>query len=316
MKTVFVDLASLDRDDLDLSVIERQASELVSYGVTRPDQLSHRLADAQVVITNKTVLDAGLLSMLPQLKLICIAATGSDNVDLDAARQRGIVVSNCQGYGTGSVVQHTFGLMLALATRLQDYSAAVGRGDWGRSEQFCLLDYPIMELQGKTLGIVGFGELGQAVGRIAEAFGMRVLVAARPGTEPAAGRLALAELLPQVDILSLHCPLTEQSRNLIDAPALALMKSSALLVNAARGGIVDEAALADALRAGRLGGAGVDVLAVEPPVDGNPLLADDIPNLIVTPHSAWGSVEARQRIVGQIADNIAAFERGQPQRQV
>jgi glycerate dehydrogenase len=316
MKAVFVDLGSLDRDDLDLSAIEQQASDLVCYSASHPDQLSHRLAGAQVVITNKVVLNAELLAALPQLKLICIAATGTNNVDLNAARERGIVVCNCQGYGTGSVVQHTFSLMLALATRLADYSGAVSRGDWCRSEQFCLLDYPIIELQGKTLGIIGYGELGQAVGRIAEAFGMQLLVAARPGTIPRDGRLALSELLPQVDILSLHCPLTEQTQNLIDAAALAQMKPSALLINAARGGIVDELALADALRAGRLAGAGVDVLSVEPPVTDNPLLGGDIPNLIVTPHSAWGSIEARQRIVAQIADNIAAFQAGSPQRQV
>ncbi len=316
MKVVFVDLGSLNRADLDLSVIEQQASELTCYTATRPDQLLSRVSEAQVIITNKVVLDAPLLASLPQLKLICIAATGANNVDLDAAHQQGVVVSNCQGYGTGSVVQHTFSLMLAVATRLTDYSGAVQRGDWNRSEQFCLLDYPIMELQGKTLGIVGYGELGQAVGRIAEAFGMRVLVAARPGSEPADGRLALTELLPQVDVLTLHCPLTEQSRNLIDSAALALMKPTALLINAARGGIVDEAALAQALRGGRLAGAGVDVLSVEPPVNDNPLLAGDIANLIVTPHSAWGSVEARQRIVGQIADNIAAFKAGSPLRQV
>ncbi len=316
MKGVFLDVGSLSPADLDLTPIEQQLSELTLHLKTHDEELDARLAGADVVITNKVAIDAQRLARHPQLKLVCIAATGTNNVDLSAARARSVAVSNCQGYGTGSVVQHTVGLMLALATRLQDYSAAVKRGDWRRSEQFCLLDYPIMELQGKTLGIVGYGELGQAVGRIAEALGMRLLIAARPGTEPTGGRMALAQLLPQVDLLSLHCPLTEQSRNLIDAEALALMKPGAMLINAARGGIVDESALAAALRVGRLGGAAVDVLSVEPPALDSPLLADDIPNLIVTPHSAWGSVEARQRIVGQIADNIAAFRAGALVRRV
>ncbi|MEH6648411.1 MAG: 2-hydroxyacid dehydrogenase [Motiliproteus sp.] len=316
MKTVFVDLGSLDRNDLDMSPIENQSSQLTCHQATSAAQLAARLGDADVVITNKVGLNAELLSQLPQLKLVCIAATGTNNVDLLAAKRLGIHVSNCQGYGTGSVVQHAFALMLALTTRLNDYHAAVQRGDWSRSDQFCLLDYPVMELQGKTLGIIGYGELGRKMASIAEAFGMKVLVAARPGTEPKAGRLALEQLLPQVDILTLHCPLTEQTKNLIDAEALALMKPSALLINAARGGIVDEVALASALRSCQLAGAGVDVLSTEPPVNGNPLLAADIPNMIVTPHSAWGSVEARQRIVGQIAENIAAFKAGTTLRQV
>ncbi|MEH6471965.1 MAG: 2-hydroxyacid dehydrogenase [Halopseudomonas sp.] len=320
MKAVFLDMASLDREDLDLSPLQQHCTLLSLYPATSPEQLDDHLAGAEVAIVNKVVLDAQTLAKHRQLKMICIAATGTNNVDLEAAQKLGICVCNCQGYGTGSVVQHTISLMLALATRLADYSAAVQRGDWQRSEQFCLLDYQIMELAGKTLGIVGYGELGQGVAKVAEALGMSVLIAARPGSEtraePAEGRVELSALLPQIDVLSLHCPLTEQSRNLIDADALALMKPSALLINCARGGIVDETALADALRSGKLAGAATDVLAVEPPHDGNPLLQTDIPNLIVTPHSAWGSVEARQRIVAQVGDNIAAFKAGAPVRQV
>ena len=316
MKGVFLDLGSLDRDDLDLVPIEQSISQLVRYERTSSEQLAAHLDQAEVVVVNKVVLDRNTLEQQPRLKLICIAATGTNNVDLEAAAELGITVCNCQGYGTGSVVQHTLGLMLALATRWHDYHAAVERGDWHRSEQFCLLDYPIMELAGKTLGIVGYGELGQAVAKIAQALGMQVLIAARPGTAAAGERIALEQLLPRVDVLSLHCPLSEQTANLIDARALALMKSGALLVNCARGGIVDEAALAAALRSGHLAGAACDVLSVEPPHDGNPLLDGDIPNLIVTPHSAWGSREARQRIVAQIGENITAFQRGQPLRRV
>jgi len=196
------------------------------------------------------------------------------------------------------------------------YQAAVRAGRWQQASQFCLLDFPIVELEGKTLGLLGHGELGSAVAQLARAFGMHVLLGQLPGRPAVDGRLPLDELLPLVDALTLHCPLTEQTRNLIGARELALLKPGAFLINTARGGLVDEQALADALRAGRLGGAATDVLSVEPPKDGNPLLAADVPRLIVTPHSAWGSREARQRIVGQLAENAAAFLAGEPMRVV
>jgi glycerate dehydrogenase len=220
------------------------------------------------------------------------------------------------GYGTPSVVQQVFALILALTTRLQDHQAAVARGEWQRSDQFCLLDYPFRELAGRRLGIVGYGELGRAVGRVGEAFGMQLLIAQRPGGDARPGRIPLVDLLPQVDVLSLHCPLTEQTRNLIGAAELSAMKPDALLINAARGGIVDEVALAAALRAGTIGGAGVDVLSREPPVEGNPLLAADLPNLIVTPHVAWASRESRQRMVDELALNIEAFLQGRERNRV
>jgi glycerate dehydrogenase len=215
------------------------------------------------------------------------------------------------------VVQHVFALLLALCTRWPDYQQAVREGRWQRASQFCLLDFPIRELAGKTMGIVGYGELGQGVARAAEAFGMRVLVAQRPGTaETPEDRTPLPVLLPQVDVLSLHCPLTPATRGLIGAWELALMRRDAILINTARGGLVDEALLADALRRGALGGAAVDVLSLEPPVTGNPLLAPDIPNLIVTPHCAWGSRESRQRLVEQLAENIDGWLAGAPVRVV
>jgi glycerate dehydrogenase len=185
-------------------------------------------------------------------------------------------------------------------------------GRWQQARQFCLLDYPIRELKGKTLGIIGYGELGQSVAGIAQAFGMKILVAQRPGGAAQADRVPLDTLLPQVDILSLHCPLTPATQGLIGARELALMKHDAVLINTARGGIVDEQALVETLRAGHLGGAGVDVLTEEPPVNGNPLLAADIPNLIVTPHSAWASRETRQRVVHEVVANIRAFLHGAP----
>ncbi len=314
MRTVFLDRDSLDFGDLDLSLLSQAVETFTCYSSTEPEAVAERISNAEIIIVNKVVLDEALMRQAPALKLICVAATGTNNVDLDAASRLGVCVCNCQGYGTASVAQHVFTLVLALSTSLLRYHQAVQAGAWGRSRQFCLLDYPIMELEGKTLGIVGYGELGQAVARLAEAFGMRVLIAARSGTAPSAGRLALSELLPQVDVLSLHCPLTDATRDLIGAEQLALLKPGALLINAARGGVVNELALLAALQSGRLGGAGVDVLSEEPPRNGNPLLGAELPNLIVTPHSAWGSCEARQRIVGQLSENIQAWMRGSPRR--
>jgi glycerate dehydrogenase len=257
------------------------------------------------------------LTAARQLRLICVAATGTNNVDLEAAARLGITVCNCQGYSPPSVVQHVFALLLALFTRLPDYHKAVGLGRWQQAEQFCLLDYPIRELAGKTLGIVGYGELGKGVAQLAKAFAMQVLIAQRPGTlEPEEGRIPLPALLPQVDVLTLHCPLTPDTQGLIGEWELALMRRDAVLINTARGGIVDETALAKALRRSALGGAGVDVLSEEPPVHGNPLLAGDIPNLIVTPHSAWGSHESRQRLVEQLVENVQGFVTGHPLRVV
>lgn len=317
MRGVFLDRSSLDCGDLDFSELEHILPDLTYYPLTTPDQVAARIAEADVVISNKVVLDAGVLPQAPQLQLICIAATGVNNVDLTAATKAGITVCNCRGYGTPAVVQHVFALLLALYTRLPEYREAVRVGRWQQASQFCLLDYPIRELTGKTLGIVGYGELGRGVARVAEAFGMRVLIAKRPGAvEPAQGRIPLPILLPQVDVLSLHCPLTPATRGLIGAWELALMKRDAILINTARGGLVDETLLAEALRQGALGGAGVDVLSVEPPVKGNPLLAADIPNLIVTPHSAWGSLESRQRMVEQLAENVRAYYAGEPVRVV
>ncbi|MBM7060148.1 2-hydroxyacid dehydrogenase [Pseudomonas sp. UL073] len=309
-RAVFLDHASLDLGDLDLTPLRAAFDELVVHDASLPAQVAERLRGAQVAISNKAPLDAATFAACPELKLVLLSATGTNNVDLAAARAHGVTVCNCQGYGTPSVAQHTLMLLLALATRLPDYHDAVRDGRWQQANQFCLLDFPIVELEGKTLGLLGHGELGGAVARLAEAFGMRVLLGQLPGRPPRADRLALNELLPQVDALTLHCPLNEQTRNLIGARELELMKPGAFLINTARGGLVDEQALADTLRRGHLGGAAFDVLSVEPPRDGNPLLAGDIPRLIVTPHNAWGSREARQRIVGQLSENAQAFFAG------
>lgn len=313
-RAVFLDHASLDLGDLDLSPLQQAFASLQLHAQTPPERIIERLHGAQVAISNKVPLDASTLAACPDLKLILIAATGSNNVDLAAARAQGIAVCNCQGYGTPAVAQHTLMLLLALATRLPDYQQAVAAGRWQQAKQFCLLDFPIMELHGKTLGLLGHGELGSAVGRLAEAFGMRVLLGQLPGRPARSDRLPLAELLPQVDALSLHCPLNEHTRDLIGAAQLQAMKANALLVNTARGGLVNEQALADALRRGHLGGAACDVLSSEPPQADNPLLAGDIPRLIITPHCAWGSREARQRVVGQLAENAHGYFNAAPRR--
>ncbi|MBF6623367.1 MAG: glycerate dehydrogenase [Pseudomonadales bacterium 32-61-5] len=315
-RAVFLDLAPLDQGDLDLSPLQSAFDELICHTQTAEEQIIERLQGAQVAIVNKLTLGDKVFSACPDLKLILVAATGLNNIDLAAARQRDISVCNCQAYGTATVAQHTLMLLLALATRLPDYQAAVARGRWQESGQFCLLDFPIVELAGKTLGILGHGELGSAVARLAEAFGMHVLTGNLPGRPARPERLALEELLPQVDALTLHCPLTEQTRNLIGARELQLMKPTAFIINTARGGLIDEQALAETLRQGHLGGAATDVLISEPPSHDNPLLAADVPRLIVTPHSAWGSREARQRIIGQMSENAEAFFAGTPKRLV
>jgi glycerate dehydrogenase len=313
-RAVFLDHASLDLGDLDLSPLHACFTELTLHSQTASDEVIERLQGMQVAISNKVPLDAEVFAACPELKLILVAATGTNPIDLNAAHQHGVAVCNCQGYGTPSVAQHTLMLLLALATRLPDYQRDIRAGLWQQASQFCLLDHPIIELHGKTLGLLGHGELGSAVARLAEAFGMRVLLGQLPGRPAREDRLPLDKLLPQVDALSLHCPLNEHTRGLIGAEELRLMKPQAFLINTARGGLVDEQALADALRAGHLGGAACDVLSQEPPTDGNPLLADDIPRLILTPHSAWGSREARQRIVGQLAENAQAYFAGAPIR--
>ncbi|HQR48351.1 MAG TPA: D-2-hydroxyacid dehydrogenase, partial [Steroidobacteraceae bacterium] len=264
----------------------------------------------EVVLLNKLRITREIIEATPALRLIAVTATGTNNIDLVAAAERGIAVCNLRDYCTASVVQHVFGTLLMLTQRLREYDALVRSGAWQRGDQFCLLDFPIRELTGRTMGIVGFGVLGRGVAYAAAAFGMNVVVANRPGGERQAGRVDLEDLLPRADVLSLHCPITPATQGMIGARELARMKSDAVLINTARGALVDPVALAEALRAGRLGGAAIDVLEQEPPVNGNPLLAGDIPNLIVTPHVAWAAREARQRCLDELAANVEDFRRG------
>ncbi|MHB0775524.1 D-2-hydroxyacid dehydrogenase [Halomonas sp. WWR20] len=306
MNAVLLDAASLG-DDIDLSPIRDVVDHLQAYAYTAPEERRPRLEGADVAIVNKVILDAELLEALPQLKLICVLATGTNNIDMQAAQRLGIEVRNVNAYGTASVAQHTLMLMLALANRLPLYTRDVAQGHWGESPFFCLLGHRTLQLSGKKLAIVGRGTLGQAVAQLAEAFGMQVTFAARPGSEGQDARPALADLAGELDVLSLHCPLTDATRHLVDEALLARMKPGALLINCARGGMIDEEAALAALREGRLGGLGVDVLPQEPPRNGHALIEamTEPLNLIVTPHSAWISPEARANIVRLTADNLS-----------
>jgi glycerate dehydrogenase len=311
MKAVFLDFDTVSAGDIDAGPLEATGIDLKLYGVTRDEDIRNRIEPAEIVIVNKIRLDASRLGMAPGLRLLCLAATGTNNVDIETAASRGIGVCNIERYCTRSVVQHVFAVMLALTHHLRDYQGLLQAGAWRESPQFCLLDFPIRELSGCALGVVGLGELGSAVASAARAFGMRILVAQRPGSDTSIeGRVPLPRLLAESDVVSLHCPLTEQNRGLIGRAELAAMKSNALLINTARGGLVDSGALADALRHGQIGGAAIDVLPEEPPIHGDPLLARDIPNLIVTPHIAWAARESRQRAVNEIAANIESFLSG------
>ena len=311
MPAVFLDYATVSFDgDLDPRSLHAALPGLEIRDHTAPHEIAARVAGREVVLVNKLRITREIIEASPSLRLIALAATGTNNVDLVAASERGIAVCNLRDYCTASVVQHVFGVLLLLTQKLREYDALVRSGAWQRGEQFCLLDYPIRELVGRRLGIVGFGTLGRGVARAATAFGMEVLVANRPGGSPVPGRLDLDELLAAVDVLSLHCPLTAATQGMIGASRLSLMKRDAVLINTARGALVDAEALANALRGRMLGGAAIDVLSQEPPVDGSPLLAGDIPNLIVTPHIAWAAREARQRCIDEMAANVADFRRG------
>lgn len=299
----------LDRDSL-VADVRRPSFPHTwrDYPATEPQQVVERLQGATVCITNKVPVRAADLARLPDLKLIAIAATGMDNVDVSAAQARGIAVANVRDYAVDTVPEHCFMLMLALRRNLLAYRADVEAGKWQQSERFCLLDHPIRDLAGCTLGIVGYGALGQAVARIGRAFGMRIVVSTRsPVQDDTVRQLPLDELLREADVVSLHAPLTEATRHMIGAAELAAMKPGALLINTARGGLVDEAALADALRRNVIAGAAFDVLGKEPPAPDNPLLALRQPNFILTPHCAWGSAQAMQRLADILIDNIESF---------
>jgi glycerate dehydrogenase len=311
VRGVFLDLDSVHPQDLDLGALRACLTEWSFFDQTSTHQVTERIAGAQVVVTNKVRLTADQIRGADALRLICVAATGTDNIDLPAAQQSGVVVSNARDYATASVAEAVFALLLTLTRQLDRYRAQVAAGRWSESPHFCLFDTPIEELHGKTLGIIGYGVLGHAVAQRAEAFGMRVQIAQRLHADPVDGRVPLAELLATSDVISLHCPLSDSTRHLIGQAQLQAMKRTAILINTARGGIVDEVALATALQRGWIAGAGIDVVSQEPPAADSPLLNCRSPHLVLTPHVAWASRSARQRLVGEIVENIRAFQRGE-----
>lgn len=303
---VFLDAASLG--DADLAALQQPGCELQLFPYSAPADIVDRLQHADIAIVNKCRLDAAVLAQLPRLKAIMVAATGMDNIDLTAAATQGIQVFNVKDYAGTAVPQHVFALLLALSNQLCQYQQAVQRGDWSRSQNFCLLDYPMFELAGKTMVIVGYGSLGQATAELAKAFGMRVLIAERPDvTEVRPGRIAFNNALALADVLSLHCPLTPATQHLINRERLAQLKAGAVLINTARGGLIETEALIAALKSGQLLAAALDVLETEPPPAEHPLLQCRLPNLLLTPHIGWASREARTRMVLKIAANIQTF---------
>jgi glycerate dehydrogenase len=310
LRAVFLDFGTVSNGDLDPGSLERATPGIRIHERTAQAEVPARVAGFEAVFANKSVIDGATIRANPQLRLVALTATGVDNVDLAAAREAGVAVCNLRDYCTASVAQHAFALLLALTHRLADYHALVAGGAWQEARQFSVFPFPIRELAGRRLGIVGHGTLGRRVADIARAFGMRVEVANRPGGPPAEGRQDLDDMLPGLDALTLHCPLTEATRGLVSRERLARMKPDAVLVNTARGALVDAKALAEALKAGRLGGAGIDVLEREPPPADHPLLDPAVPNLIVTPHVAWAAREARQRCLDELALNVESFLSG------
>jgi glycerate dehydrogenase len=284
---------------------------------TSPSQVVERLAGATVAILNKVPLTADTLARCPELKLVVVAATGTDVVDVSACASAGVSVVNVRNYAGGAIAEHVFTLVLALRRGLLQHLSAASNGAWTAGGQFCLHGPPMRDLEGSTMGLIGHGVLAQSVQKLAEAFGMRVLVAERKGARHVRrGRVPFEELLAASDVVSLHCPLTEETRHLIDAPALASMRREAVLINTARGALVDATALLEALQEGRLAGAGLDVLDAEPPPVDHPLLRQHDPRLLVTPHVAWASMQSMARLGEQLVSLIEAWERGEPRNLV
>ena len=316
MKAVFLDFGTMGAG-LDLRELESLVSELIVHENSPDETVAERIADAEIVFTNKIRLTRELLEQAPKLKFIALTATGTDNIDTACAKEHGIAVANIRHYCTQSVVEHVFGVLLSLTHSLERYHEAVRAGDWQQSTDFCMLQFPVRELSAMTLGIGGYGALGQGVARIAREFGMTVLVSARPGTDSVPDdRVAFDELLAKADVISLHCPLNDATRELFGAREFAAMKDSAILINTARGGLVESRALTDALASGQIAAAAIDVLPQEPPADSDPLLDYRGDNLVVTPHIAWATDEARQNAIDELAGNTRAFLNGTERNRV
>jgi glycerate dehydrogenase len=316
MRAVFLDFGSVTRGDMDCTALEQVISPWHFFDETTADQVAERIKDAEVVVCNKFSLDRAAISSAKRLKLICVAATGVNNIDLVIATERNIPVCNVRAYATPSVVQHVFMLMLNLSRHFVEYRQLVKNGHWQTSTHFCPLDFGIEELSGKMLGVIGFGELGSAVAEMAKVFGMQVLIAEHKGSSVRTGRIAFDQVMGQADFLTLHCPLLEETHHLISRREFELMKPTTYLINTARGSLVDETELLNSLSSGRIAGAAIDVLQTEPPVHGNVLLQYPQTNLIITPHVAWASRQSRQRLLNQIAGNIQNFFQNKPFNQV
>ena len=316
MKAVLLDWDTMG-PGLDISKLQALLPDLEVFGNTENEDVATRVGDAAIVIGNKVRLTRRVFDACPKIRFVGLLATGSDNVDLAAARDHGVAVTNIRAYCTQSVVEHVFGCLLNLAHNLGNYSADVRNGAWQAARHFCLITHPITELSSMTLGIVGFGTLGQGVARVAETFNMRVLVAARPGSDTVPeGRVPMSRLLERCDAISLHCPLNDATRGLFGSAEFKAMKNSAFLINTARGGLVDSQALANALRDGEIAAAAIDVLPEEPPVNGDPLLDYAGDNLMITPHIAWGTLQARQNAIDELTANIAEFLAGKERNRV
>lgn len=313
---VFLDLATVDNGELKLGALDRSLPGWTFFQSTTRDELGQRLPGNDVVVTNKVVLDRAAFEAAKGLRLVVVCATGTNVVDLDAAKAHGVTVCNIRDYCSDSVAQHVLTLMLNLVTGQPFYGERARDGRWREAGTFSLHDRPIRDLSGLSLGIIGYGTLGRATGALARKMGMNLLIGERRGQSPRPDRLSFRHLVENADVVSLHCPLTPETEHMIDREVLRAMKPTALLINTARGGIVHERDLADALRAGDIAGAGVDVFTEEPPPPDHPLLADDIPNLLITPHNAWGSVSARQEAIDQVTAVIRSFDRGVPVNRV
>ena len=310
MNAVFLDWATMG-PGLDTSGLHALLPDLKIFDVTEDHEVAARIQNTQFVFTNKIRLTDKLLEHCSALRFVGLTATGTDNVDLVAAKRHGVAVCNIRAYCNQSVAEHVFACLLNLTHSIRQYTQDVRAGEWQKSADFCLLTHPVRELSAMTLGIVGYGELGKAVANTGASLGMDVIVSARPGSrEIKDGRVSFDELLTRSDVISLHCPLNNNTRKLIGADEFAKMKHDAILINTARGGLVDSAALAAALRNGEIAAAAVDVLPEEPPVHGDPLLDYAGDNLIVTPHIAWATNEARQAAVDELTANIAAYLEG------
>lgn len=309
---MFLDAATIDSGDLDRSRLDATLPHWAWYERSEPDHIPERVHQAHAVLANKSRITREAIESAPDLKLIALAATGTDNVDIDAATERGIAVCNIRDYCTDSVSQHVMTLTLSLLTGLPWYFQDVRAGEWSRAEEFCLKERPIREARGLVFGVIGYGTLGRSAAKLAQAMGMEVLIAERRGRKPREGRVTFQDVIRRADVLSLHCPLTEETRGLIDREVLKAMKRDALLINTSRGRVIVEEDLAEALRNGEIAGAGIDTLSSEPPPPDHPLLAPDIPNLIVTPHNAWASRNARQAAFDQLARIVEAFQAGNP----